>query len=272
MLRHCLIPPCLLAVPWLPLRQSLVFWLLILNLAGSAHSVEKIVSLDLCTDWMLARHAERSQVAALSPRHRQFPVDWLDNSWPVHDGTVEQIVELNPDLVITGQYNALQLRNRLKALGFRVEILPLPTNLDAVRAYEKQFLSLLGKPASPIHHPPLPVNSAVPPKRLLLLGANGIGTGRGTLENGVVERAGWSNYLRDNGYLRLDLESIVSDPPDAILWTAPASKALANRFAEHPVLRQAVPAERWLSTEYWRWQCPGPWTWELVGQLQRSLP
>ena len=239
--------------------------------SGKAISAQRVISLDLCTDWMLARYADRGQVAALSPMHRQYPAPWLDNSWPFHDGTLERIVQLKPDLVITGQYNAPQLRSRLKTLGFRVEVLPLPTNLEAVSDYEKQLLSLLGKPLTLASVPPALMKSEERPKRLLLLGANGIGSGRGTFEDGILERAGWTNYLRDEGYLRLDLERIVTDPPDAILWAAPTSKALANRFSEHPVLRQAVARERWLTTDYWRWQCPGPWTWELVGQLHRWL-
>jgi iron complex transport system substrate-binding protein len=164
--------------------------------SGKAYSAQRVISLDLCTDWMLARYADRGQVAALSPMHRQFPVAWLDNSWPTHDGTLERIVELKPDLVITGQYNAPQLRSRLKTLGFRVEILPLPSNLEAVSEYEKQLLSLLGQPLSLASFPPPPVKSHVQPKRLLLLGANGIGTGRGTFEDGIWSGLGGSNYLR----------------------------------------------------------------------------
>jgi iron complex transport system substrate-binding protein len=31
-----------------------------------------------------------------------------------------------------------------------------------------------------------------------------------------------------------------------------------------------LPSERqWLSTDYWRWQCPGPWTWGLIDQLRK---
>ena len=237
-----------------------------------AQPAGKIVSLDLCTDWMLARYADPAQVAALSPLHRQYPVAWLDDSWPIHDGTLERIVALKPDLVITGQYNAPQLRSRLKTLGLRVEVLPLPTNLEAIGDYERRFLSLIGKPTALASVPPASRQPAVPARRLLLLGANGIGTGRGTFEDGVLERAGWSNYLRDDGYIHLDLERIVIDPPDAILWAAPSSRALANRFAEHPVLRRAVSRELLLTTDYWRWQCPGPWTWELIEQLHRWLP
>ncbi len=232
---------------------------------------KRVVSLDLCTDWMLARYASRSQVAALSYMHRQYPVAWLDATWPAHDGTLEGILKLKPDLVITGQYNAPLLRERLKALGVHVETLPLPTTLGAVTGYERRLLDLLDLPASSASQPPPALPAAAPRKRLLLLGANGIGTGSGTFEDAILERAGWTNYLRREGYLRLDLEEIATDPPDAVLWAAPASPALANRFAEHPVLRRAIPRDRWLATDYWRWQCPGPWTWELVEQLHRWL-
>lgn len=237
-----------------------------------AQPPQKIISLDLCTDWMLARYADRSQVLALSPLHRQFPVAWLDNSWPLHDGNVERIAELRPDLIIAGQYTAQQLRARLKTLGFKVEILALPRTLDEVVAYEQHFLALIGKPLTLARQPPPAAAIQGTRKRLLLLGANAIGTGRGTFEDGILERAGWSNYLHGEGYLRLDLEAIVMRPPDAILWAAPSSQALANRFAEHPVLKQRVAPEHWLTTDYWRWQCPGPWTWELIEQLHQWLP
>ncbi len=237
--------------------------------AATAAVPQRLVSLDLCTDWMLARYAEPARIAALSPMHRRFPVAWLDERWPTHDGSIEQIVEFAPDLIITGEYNALQLRSRLQALGFRVAVLALPTSLDTVTDYERQLLALLGRPLSAASTPPRVQKPPAVRKRLLLLGANGIGTGRGTFEDDILERAGWRNYLQGEGYLRLDLEGIATDAPDAILWAAPASRALANRFAEHRVLHRSIAPAHWLRTDYWRWQCPGPWTWELVEQLQR---
>lgn len=230
---------------------------------------QRVLSLDLCTDWLLAWHAPRTQVVALSPLHQQqYPVEWLGAAWPTHDGSLEHILQLAPDLVLAGEYNAPLLQRRLRQLGVRVETLPLPRTLQQMYAYEQRVLSLLGLPverASPI--PTMREVSAERP-RLLLLGANGIGTGQNTLENQLIQQAGWRNYLPESGYISLNLEDIVAHPPDAILWAAPLRPALANRFAEHPVLRRAVPAERWLRSEYWRWQCPGPWTWELIKQLQ----
>lgn len=229
-----------------------------------------MVSLDLCTDWLLARYAPREQVAALSPLNRRYPVAWLDESWPVHDGSLERILQLQPDLVISGEYNARLLRGRLQALGVRVEVLPLPARLADIAPYVRRVLDLLGLPDEPLGDEGEAPAAPAAGRRLLLLGANGVGTGLGTLENEVIERAGWRNYLRDEGHVALDLEPIAADPPDAVLWASPESPALANRYAEHPVLKRAVPPEHWLTTDYWRWECPGPWTWDLIRELRRE--
>jgi iron complex transport system substrate-binding protein len=241
-----------------------------------AHNLpRRVVSLDLCTDWLLAHYAQRSpdvmpRVAALSPLMRQHADQWNTGAWPSHDGSLEQVLQFRPDLVITGEFNALLLRRRLTSLGKRVEVLPLPTHLADIDSYEKRLLSLLGLPDSLADAPAAPATGGER-KRLLLLGANGIGTGRGTLEDEILRRAGWTNYVQDHGYVRLDLERIAADPPDAVLWAAPAGPALANRFSEHPVLKRVVAASHWLQTETWRWQCPGPWTWQLVRELHRAL-
>lgn len=238
---------------------------------------KRIVSLDLCTDWILTHHADAEQVIAISPVQPRYRPEGLTPRWPHHDGTLERIIELKPDLILAGEYNAITLRNRLKALGFRVEVLPLPTSLDAIRAYELKTLNLLGKPAARAHpghdRRETPHAQAVnDTPRLLLLGANGIGTGAQTFEHDVLTHAGWKNYLHQPGYQQLDLEQIVSDPPDAIMWSSTRGNALANRFAAHPALRHRLSPNQWLTTDYWRWQCPGPWTWGLIDELNQRLP
>jgi iron complex transport system substrate-binding protein len=247
--------------------------------AAPLASPHRVVSLDLCTDEMLAYYSARapglkSEVTALSPLSRQSSVgqgSGMDlTGWPVHDGSLEQVLALHPDLALTGPYNAPLLRQRLTQLGVRVEVLPLPQRLADIGSYERRLLELLRLPASLADAPALPVAPALDhAPRLLLLGANGIGTGTGTLEGDILARAGWRNYVQAPGYVPLDLERIAVDPPDAVLWAAPASPALANRFAQHPALRRAVPADRWLVSDVWRWHCPGPWSWDLVRQLNR---
>ena len=262
---------------WERLRRGLLCLTAALVVGGlpvSTPAVEppqRIISLDLCMDWILAHHADPAQVVALSPMHKRYPIQWIKDGWPTHDGTLEQVVELQPDLVLAGEYSALLLRERLRSLGYRVEVLPLPSTFADVESYERTLLTLIGGDPRRTSRAPTPSTPSADAKRLLLLDANAIGTGPGTFEHQILEQAGWNNYLQHEGLVRLDLEQIASNPPDAILFAAPEHQALANRFAEHPVLRRSVPADSWLSTDYWRWQCPGPWTWDLIRQLNQWL-
>ena len=239
--------------------------------AAANKPANRILSLDLCTDWMLAKYADPSQVLALSPLLQQYPVDWITRKWLSHDGSLEQILELKPDLVITGEYNALMLRRRLQELGVRVEILSLPKNFSEVNHYEQRLLSLIFKPEHKQEKLSQTSSDNNSKPKLLLLGPNGIGTGRNTFEDDILQRAGWQNYLKSEGYNNLDLEQIVTHPPDAILLATQNSAALANLFAKHPVLKQIIPKQRWLSTDSWRWQCPGPWSRDLIKQLHTQL-
>ncbi|MCL2021422.1 MAG: ABC transporter substrate-binding protein [Betaproteobacteria bacterium] len=237
---------------------------------------QRIVSLDLCTDWMLTLHVERERIAALSPMQRIsksfHPAPWMKDrsSWPSHNGSLESVAFYKPDLILVGQYTAINLREQLRRLGFRVEVLPLAVTLEEVRDYERQFFAYTGLP--PDRASDVPPARLPGKKRLLLLGANAIGAGRDTFENAIITRSGWRNYLTEEGRLvRLDLEQIARDPPDAVLWATPSGAALANSFAEHPLWQLLSPPPVRLDTDYWRWQCPGSWSWELIQELDLLL-
>lgn len=254
----------------LPRRTRSLLLCLALLLPGWAPAApQRVLSLDLCMDWALTHYLPAARIAALSPQYKRFPRPGRADPWPGHDGSLEQIVRLQPDLVLVGQYNALLLRERLRSLGLRVVVLPLPTTLAELEAHERRLLELLGGDPARATPAPAPRRPAADAPRLLLLGANGIGTGRGTFEQRIIEQAGWRNYVEASGHVSLDLERVASDPPEALLFGAADQRALAYLFARHPVLSKRVPAPRRLSSDDWRWQCPGPWTWDLIRQLQQ---
>jgi len=240
--------------------------LLLLPAAVQPGSVKGIVSLDLCTDWMLLKFADPAQVRAYSPLLYKYHADWVPLDLPVHDGSLEHILQLEPELLISGEYNAILLRKRLQQLGKRVEVLALPTTLVSIRAYQAEFLRLIGAREGsgavgwdrvyPSRH-----------QSLLLLGANGIGTGSNTLEDDLLRNAGWTNYIDADGYVSLQMERIVVNPPDAISSSAPLSNSLANLFVRHPAIQTLMPANETPRDENWRWQCPGPWSLDLIQEL-----
>lgn len=227
---------------------------------------EKIVSLDLCTDWMLLKYASPGQVRAYSPFLYQYSNDWIEQGLPTHNGSLEQIVSLKPDLIISGEFNALLLRERLQQLNFGIEVMHNPGSLEDIDIYIQRFKYLL-QAKSDLNANRLHQKNPSREQTLLLLGANGIGTGRDTLEHDIITAAGWENYLSLPGYTSLDLEKLLTKPPDAIFWTAPGSASLAAQFAQHRALRHKVSSSQWITNSSWRWQCPGPWTYSLIQEL-----
>jgi iron complex transport system substrate-binding protein len=255
-------------------RDSLKHWLLTsLVWCASACAVagppKHIVSLDLCSDWLLAYYAQAGQRITLSPLLQRYPLPFASAQHATHDGSLEQIMALKPDVVLVGAFNALMLRKRLESLGVQVVSTPLPQTIQDLEQLNRTVQTVLQIPHEPIaHHNKSRPALTRPHGRLLLLGANGYGVGRNTLEHSLIVQAGWDNAIEQNGHVRLDMEALVTHPPDAVLASTFRHPAMANAFAQHPVLQRAIPAQRWIKTDDWRWQCPGPWMWNVVEQLQ----
>jgi len=187
----------------------------VLSPSSFADNSKRIISLDLCTDWMLLKYASKSQHITYSPLLYRYKADWVVEGLPVHDGSLEQILEINPDLVISGEFNATLLIKRLRQLTIKTEVMPLPLNLSSIIEYTNKFKSLVR--TNHLLEKLLILDTvASNGKKLLLLGENGIGAGNRTLENDIIEKSGWNNYLQAEVFVSLDLEQVVRNPPDAV--------------------------------------------------------
>ena len=188
-----------------------------------------------------------------------------------HYGSLEEIVALAPDIVLVGEYNAWALRSRLAQLGIRVAVLALPDSLEKISSQQARLIELLELPPeqedraindSTIHQHGTEIS-------VLKIGANGIATGRDTFESSLIERAGFTNYIQASGYQTVDLETLIANPPDRVIFSSPKAPALANLVIDHPVWETIVsPEHRWYSDDL-EWQCPGPWTFKLLEHLSQ---
>src|SRR5690554_3799563 len=95
--------------------------------AALAAAPERIVSLNLCVDQYLLALADRDQIAALT----QFARDPEVSAAAAHAegfhqirGAAEEVVQLNPDLVLGGSLTRRDTRNLLRRMGYRVVDVP----------------------------------------------------------------------------------------------------------------------------------------------------
>ena len=245
-----------------------VLLLVLMPNIATAQKIQTIISLDLCTDWMLIKYARSNQRVIYSPLLYQNPPYWVPQHLAVHNGSLEQLLQLKPDMILSGEFNALILRKRLQQLGINVITLPMPTTLEQIADYSHSFKSVVAV------NDALEQDLIVPEYRqknlsLLLVGSNGIGTGRATLEHEVLSNAGYDNYLTSQGFVALDLEKLLLQPPDVIISTSQYADtpSLANLFVQHKAISRSTPIEYTSAKEIWAWQCPGPWTFDLVNTL-----
>ena len=248
-----------------------VLFLCLILFAGPAAATEKpqrIASIYLCSDQLLLRLADRDRIVSLN----RFAADpSLSNmveatrGIPLNRGRAEEILPLEPDLVLAGTFTAPATKALLRRLGIPVVELTVEGDFDDIRANIRRVAEALGETARSealIAEFDRRLGSVAPASAdrpsLLLYRFGGYSQGHNTLSDAIFARAGFDNYAatRLDGVGRLSLEGILADPPDAILFsdTTTGGHSLAAATLAHPVLRKlrreipniALPDRLWI--------------------------
>lgn len=202
-----------------------------------------IVSLNPCADAILAEVADPAQVLAVShyshdPRSSSMPLD-LSRRYRATGGTVEEVLALNPDMVIGSSFMPPATRAAFQRLGVRVETVGTVRTVAESAAQVRQLAALSGHPAraealvTRIEAALVEANapgSAVP---AILWQPDGIVPGDGELVSDIMRRAGFTNQSAARGMGQADylaLERLLAAPPRVLLVAG------SERGQHHPVL------------------------------------
>lgn len=247
---------------------------------------QRIVSLNPCLDVILVRVADRSQIGALSHYAREdygSTIADIARTLPFTYETAEEVIALQPDLVMTGKHSSLATRNALDRLD-------IPTALFGVPESVAESLAQVRHVARAVGHPErgealvAEIESAIadaapppgltPPSALVYL-PGGFASGPGTLMDEMMTRAGLRNAVERYGLTRtgnVPLELVIADPPQILLSgeAYPGAPSWAERVMEHPALKRvagrmqtAVFPERLLF-------CGGPVLIQTAAALKRA--
>ncbi|MSP02804.1 MAG: ABC transporter substrate-binding protein [Acetobacteraceae bacterium] len=242
--------------------------LAVLSPGGSALAVERVVSLNLCTDqWLVLLAPEK--VAALSPLARDSALSFVAPQaagLPMVRASAEAVLALHPDLVLGARYGARTTLELLERAGMRVARLELPSDFPGIRLALRTTAVLLGIPdrAEPLIAAmdaglPLPG----PPANALVWLPRGLTSGPDGMMASVLHQAGLTNT---GSGARVGLEVLLRRPPAWLILSENSGGAsLATDMLKHPAVRairsRAVPAPLTI--------CPGPFTVEAVALLAR---
>ncbi|PHY22644.1 ABC transporter substrate-binding protein [Caulobacter sp. BP25] len=236
-----------------PSRRAIVGGVLALGAATPAVAApRRIASLNACLDAMLVHLADRSQIAALSHYAREeqgSTVAAQARTLPFTWESAEEIIALQPDLVLASQHSALATRNALKRLHVPVERFTVPKTVEEGLAQVQRVAGLIGHPergerlvariraalAAATVHPGARRLSA------LIYQPNGFAAGPHTLVDEMMTLAGFDNAARRYGlksWGNVPLELLLADPPEVLLVgePAPGGRSWADRVMTHPAL------------------------------------
>jgi iron complex transport system substrate-binding protein len=244
-----------------------------LHAANSAGKPKRIVSMNLCVDELVLRLAERRNIASITwlARGPGSNVSALAADIPVNHGLAEEIIPLDPDLVLAGVYTtraavALIKRTPIPLLEFDV-----PRSIEGVRRQYLEFADILGEREKgerivaemDARLAKLPTAPAVTRPRAIVLNANGVTVGQDTLSNEIMTRAGLENIaatLKIDNYGQVPLEIVVSQGVEVLIVSAARDgpPAMATEMLKHPILARIADRTRVVVMPTRMWSCGGP--------------
>jgi len=209
-----------------------------------------IVSLNPCTDAILADVADPAQILALSHYSRDPRGTSMDlaraRRFPVTGGTVEEVLALEPDIVVASDFLPPATRAALTDLGLRVETVGIASSIAGSEAQVRRIAALAGHPergealVARIEEAVAANTRRGEPVPAVLWQPGGIVPGQGTLVSAMMARAGFTNFSAAHGARQADylpLETLLANPPRVLLVAG------QERMQQHRAL-DALPGMR----------------------------
>ena len=215
----------------------------------AAPALPTIVSLNPCTDAILAEVADPAQILAISHYSQDPSGSSMDlataRQFRATGGSVEEVLALKPDLVVDGTFTPPATRSALERLGLKLEQLPIAPTVPDSLAQIRRLAALAGHPergevlvqrieaALAVSKAP-----AGPPVDAIVWQGGGIVAGEGTLITALLAHTGFNNVAAARGLSQashLPLEAMLAQPPRVIL-AAGNSHGEEDRLLSHPAL------------------------------------
>jgi iron complex transport system substrate-binding protein len=232
-----------------------------------------IVSLNPCTDAILADVTAPGQLLAVShyshePSGSSMPLR-LARRFPATGGTVEEVLALDPDVVVTSSYADPALLHAFRRLGIRVETVGIAASVADSEAQVRRLAALAGEAArgealvGRIERSVAAARRAGPQVTALMWQEGGLVPGQRTLvaelmANSALASLSAARGLGQGAYL--PLERVLADPPKLVI------AAGAERMEHHPALRH-LSGVRYAAVPPNLLYCAGPTIPRLAARL-----
>lgn len=227
----------------------------------------RIVSLNLCTDQILFDLLPRHRIRALSFLAADASVSAIAGEigdLRLTRGSAEDVLTLDPDLILAGSFTTPATVALLKRLGRRVVVVPLANDFAGIRKLVAQIAAAVGERArgqlliqrfdralAAVRKElrarlPASGGQSVAPSAVIYH-VSSLASGTGGLADEVLRAAGFENFAARARLLRggyLPLETLLVHPPDVVVLghEGNAYRTVMADNLRHPAFRKLASA------------------------------
>jgi len=255
--------------------------------AGLPPSVPlRVMSTNQCTDQL---------VLALLPPERIVSVTWLSRDPSgslmaeaahrvgINHGLAEEVVQQNPDLIVTDAFSKPATRALLKRLGYPIVEVGHAADFDAIRANVRQVALAVGEVArgeAMIAEMDRDLADLArdpgPPLRVVAWDGGGFSASEGSLYNEVLEAAGAVNIANEppvSRYNRPDTEVLLVAAPALLVKGAGVRPEYGMRenIEHHPLVRRYWSGARTVAISPAYYACGTPLIDKAAIRLRAEL-
>ncbi|MBB4199333.1 iron ABC transporter [Rhodoblastus sphagnicola] len=247
----------------------------------------RIASINMCADQLLLALADPDQIAGLGPYARDPQMSWLAEDarrYPRLSGEAEDLIALNPDLVLAGKYGKKATRDLLRDQGVKVAEFDIPRSIEDVKEQIRRVGEIVGHPErasalnARIDASAARARAAASQwrARVLAVSRRGWVAGSNGLLSSLLATVGLSNSadelgLRSGGFVTL--ETIIATQPDLILVaeSSPRAEDQGQAMLLHPALERDYPAARRIVIPEQLTICGGPMLPAALDRLSAAM-
>ena len=245
-----------------------------------------VASINLCADQLVLEIADPEQILSVSwlaadPHESLFATE--ARRYALNYGTAEELLALDPDVVIAGTYTSPFSRALLQRLGHRVVELAPESSVADIEHNVRLVAAAIGQAERGEElvaalRANVDVVAAHVPKRELaavVVRPGGFTVGAGSLAHELIALAGLRNVAAEQGLDRwgsLSMETLLRSSPELIVLTGyrSAQPSLANTVLEHPALKRLGVVRPTVTVPAALWSCGLPSSIESAALLQRA--
>ena len=251
-----------------------------LAMALPAHAAkpQRIVSLNLCTDQLLLDLVTRERIAALSFLSGDASMSSRvadANGIPLVQGSAEEVLAFDPDLIFVGTYSTPATVSMLERLGRRVVKVPMASSFAEIRDAVRIMAEAVDEPETGAamiadfdrRLAKVTATDGAARPTIVAMQVNSLASGPGSMLDEMFTAAGYHNMARDaaaEGKLgpagRLPLETLLLAPPNLIvLANAPSDfRTVLGDNLRHPAFEKLLRYHPSLHLPMSSWLCGTP--------------